>query len=118
MASLRPPLIFTPLHRIEVRNALRNLVGLGHMTEAECRTAFLQFESDLRDEILIHTPVPWTDSFRRADKLSEQYAARSGQRTIDLLHVAVALECEATVFVSFDQRQRKLAAAAGLKVKP
>ena len=45
-------------------------------------------------------------------------AASAGQRTIDLLHVAIALEAGAKTFLSFDQRQRKLAKAAGLKVKP
>ena len=37
---------------------------------------------------------------------------------IDLLHVAIALECGAQIFLSFDKRQRRLAKAAGLKVKP
>jgi predicted nucleic acid-binding protein len=50
--------------------------------------------------------------------LSEKHAATEGQRTIDLLHVALALEAGAKTFLSFDQRQRKLAKAAGLKVKP
>jgi hypothetical protein len=34
------------------------------------------------------------------------------------LHVALALESGAKIFLSFDARQRKLAKAAGLKVKP
>ena len=48
----------------------------------------------------------------------EKHAATEGQRTIDLLHVALAFECGAKTFLSFDTRQRKLAKAAGLKVKP
>ena len=63
-------------------------------------------------------PVARTDAFRRADDISEKHAATEGQRTIDLLHVALALECGAKTFLSFDTRQRKLAKAAGLKVKP
>ena len=111
-------LAFTPLHRIEVRNALRNAVACGDMTERDCRLAFHQIEEDLRDGLLIHTPVVWTDVFRRADELSAKHAASAGQRTIDLLHIAIALEAGAKTFLSFDQRQRKLAKAAGLKVKP
>ena len=118
MESSALTLAFTPLHRIEVRNALRNAVAWGDLTAQECRLAFRQIDEDLRDEFLVHTPVTWTDVFRRADELSEKHAATEGQRTIDLLHVAIALECGAKVFVSFDQRQRKLAKAAGLKVKP
>ncbi|MBA2432668.1 MAG: type II toxin-antitoxin system VapC family toxin [Chthoniobacterales bacterium] len=111
-------LAFTPLHRIEVRNALRNVTAIGEMTEAECRLAFRQIEEDLRDEILVHTAIEWTNVFRRAEQLSADYAAAAGQRTIDLLHVAIALESGAKTFLSFDTRQRKLAQAAGLKVKP
>jgi len=103
---------------VEVRNALRNVTACGEMTATECRAAFRQIDDDLRDGLLVHTPVGWTDVFRRADELSEKHAAKEGQRTIDLLHVALALESGAKTFLSFDVRQRKLAKAAGLKVKP
>ena len=111
-------LAFSPLHRVEVRNALRNATAHGEMTAADCRQAFRQIDDDLRDGLLVHTPVAWTDVFRRADELSEKHAATEGQRTIDLLHVALALESGAKTFLSFDVRQRKLAKAAGLKIKP
>ena len=118
MAKAALTLAFTPLHRVEVRNALRNAESNGEMTAADCRLAFRQIEEDLRDGLLLHTPVAWTDAFRRADDISEKHAATEGQRTIALLHVALALECGAKTFLSFDTRQRKLAKAAGLKVKP
>ncbi len=118
MAKSAASLAFTPLHRIEVRNALRNVTALGEMAVNDCRLALRQIEEDLRDEILVHTPIEWTNVFRRADQLSEEHATSTGQRTIDLLHVAIALECGAKTFLSFDKRQRTLARAAGLKVKP
>ena len=118
IARMAEPLVFTPLHRIEVRNALRNAAARGGITESERRAAFHRIEEDLREGLLVHNPVAWTDAFRRADALSEKHAATEGQRTIDLLHVALALECGAKTFLSFDTRQRKLAKAAGLKVKP
>ncbi len=111
-------LAFTPLHRVEVRNALRNAVAARDLTQAECATAFRQIEEDLRDGLLVHTQVHWTDTLRRADQLSEKHSATDGLRTIDLLHVAIALECESKTFLSFDKRQRKLAKAAGLTLKP
>jgi predicted nucleic acid-binding protein len=111
-------LAFTSLHRLEVRNALRNAVAFGEMERAECQLAFRQIDEDLRDGTLIHTTVEWTDTFRKADELSAQYSAHRGQRAIDLLHVAIALEAGAKTFLSFDKRQRRLAQAAGLKVKP
>jgi len=118
MARTAEPLLFTPLRRIEARNALRNAAARGEISASERRAAFHRIDEDLREGLLIHNPVAWTDTFRRADELSEKHAATEGQRTIDLLHVAVALECGAKTFLSFDSRQRKLAKAAGLKVKP
>lgn len=90
----------------------------GQITKVERRLAFRQVENDFEAGLLTHLPVEWTNVFRRADELSEKHAGRGGQRTIDLLHVAIALECVARTFLSFDNRQRKLARAAGLKVKP
>ena len=118
MARLAEPLLFTPLHRIEVRNALRNAAARGAITAGEQRAAFHRIEEDLREGLLVHVPIAWTDTLRHADELSERHAAKEGQRTIDLLHVALALECGAKTFLSSDARQRKLAKAAGLKVKP
>ncbi|MEA3212506.1 MAG: uncharacterized protein QOE70_5563 [Chthoniobacter sp.] len=116
MSRASEPLLFTPLHRVESRNALRNAAGRGDITEADRRVAFRQIEADLREGVLVHLPVNWTDVFRRADELSEKHAGTDGQRTVDLLHVAIALESSAKTFLSFDTRQRRLAKAAGLKV--
>ncbi|MCX6867783.1 MAG: hypothetical protein NTV46_16505 [Verrucomicrobia bacterium] len=41
-----------------------------------------------------------------------------GNRSWDVLHVATALHCGARTLLSFDLRQRTLAAANGLKVAP
>lgn len=112
------PLCFTPLHRIELRNGLRNAVGRGAINADEHRVAFRQIEHDLHEGIFSYSSVEWTNVFRRADELSERHAARHGPRTIDLLHVAIAIECGATTFLTFDKRQAALAKAAGLKVKP
>lgn len=109
---------FSPLNRIELRNALRNLAARGEIVEEERRNAFRRIDEDLDAGLLLHIPVNWTEAFRRADLLSDRHALREGQRTIDLLHVAIALEARVTAFLSFDRRQRRLADAAGLAVMP
>jgi len=116
MAKHSPVLAFLPLHRVELRNALRFAETQGLITAAERRGAFKQIEQDLREGLLLHTPVAWSDICRRADELSEKHMIKNGQRTIDLLHVAAALESGASLFLSFDHRQCGLAKAAGLQV--
>jgi predicted nucleic acid-binding protein len=118
LTKVQATLTFTPLHRIEVRNALRNACALGQIKENELRVSFQEIERDLREGLLVHTAVEWTRVFRRADDLSAAHSSAKGQRTIDLLHVALALESGAKDFLSFDSRQRVLAKAARLRAKP
>jgi predicted nucleic acid-binding protein len=118
MQKWAPSLAFLPLHRVELRNALRVAEAQGLFTATDRREAFKEIEQDVREGFLVHIAIPWSDVCRRADELSEKHSARNGQRAIDLLHVVAALESSAKLFLSFDQRQRGLAKAAGLQVKP
>ena len=113
-----PSLVFLPLHRVELRNALRFAEIQQLITPEERQRTFRQIEEDLREGFLVHATVPWSDICRRADDLSEKHMIHNGQRTIDLLHVAAALETGTRLLLSFDQRQRGLAKTAGLQVKP
>lgn len=79
---------------------------------------FHQIEEDLSDGLLVHYAMPWTDALRKAEHLSADHAERIGSRSADTLHVAAALLAGAKRFLSFDKRQRELAKAAGLEVKP
>ena len=63
----------------------------------------------LPDYDLIHV-------FHRAEFLSAKYAATIGMRSLDILRVAAALGAGCREFVSFDERQRKVAAKARLAV--
>jgi predicted nucleic acid-binding protein len=118
LARAAATLTFTPLHRVEVRNALRKACSFQQITDEELRLSLQQVERDLQAGLLIHTPVDWTNAFRIADDLSAKHARTSPQRTIDLLHVAIAIESGAKNFLSFDHRQRLLARAAGLRTNP
>jgi len=114
----REPLPFSPLHRHELRNAIRLRVFRGEITPEQRKLAFQEIESDLADSILTHTPIPWTDTFRECEALAAAHTEKLGVRGIDLLHVGLALALEATEFLTYDTRQAALAKVAGLKVKP
>ena len=108
----------TPLHRHELRNAIRLRVFRGEITAEQRKDAFREIESDLADNILSHTPIPWTDTFREAENLAAAHTEALGVRSIDLLHVGLAVTLKATEFLTFDTRQAVLAKAAGFKVRP
>ena len=118
MRDFRAPLPFTPLHRHELRNAIRLAVFRKEIDAARGKAAFADIESDLTENILAHGPIPWTNAFREAEQLGAAHTEEMGVRGIDLLHTGVALALGAKEFLTFDARQADLAKAAGLKVKP
>lgn len=59
-----------------------------------------------------------TEVFRRAEVLSQAHTSATKCRSLDLLHVAAALEIGCREFASFDVRQRAIARKTGLKVLP
>ena len=117
MRDFRDPLPFTPLHRHELRNALRLAVCRQEIDAARRQAAFQDIESDLADGILAHVPVAWTNAFREAEQLGNEHTENMGVRGVDLLHVGLAQALGAKEFLTFDSRQAELAKAAGFKVK-
>lgn len=118
MARNHVPLHYNPFHRLEVRNGLRVRVKRGNIDTVRRAQAFRQIDNDLAAGFLVHVPLPWTDALRKAEQLSEDHAEAIGTRAADILHVAAAKLAGARRFLSFDKRQRELAGAAGLYVKP
>jgi predicted nucleic acid-binding protein len=55
------------------------------------------------------------DFHDRAVELSRAHSPKLGTRSLDVLHVASALELEMRSFVTYDKRQESLARAVGLK---
>lgn len=116
LQTARQPLPFTPLHRLEVRNAIRLRVFRGEITPDQRQQAFQEIESDLAGAVLEHIAVPWVDTLREAEDLAANHAEKLGVRSMDLLHVGLAVTLGAADFFSFDARQAALAKAAGLNV--
>ena len=109
----RAPFPFTPWHRLEVRNAIRSLVST-----TEAKSSIHSIEEDLRAKTLIeHRALDWTDCLRRAEEISRDLNAGINASSPDLFHVACAVEMGFTEFLTFDERQSRLAKSAGLKVK-
>ncbi len=115
--KLTDPLTFTPFHRLELRTALRLRVFRKELTLGELGVALRRSDEDLADGFLRHVPLVWADALREAERLGEAHLTEIGARSGDLLHVASAVVLGAREFVTFDQRQTKLARRAGLKVK-
>ena len=71
---------------------------------------------DLVSGDLITVPAPWPEIHLAAERLSELHTESGGHRSMDILHVATAIELGAREFLTFDCNQKKLAKAEGLVV--
>ena len=110
----RPGIWLTPLHSAEWIHAVERQVFQKKLSRQEAQRIYREFDTDRDSEVWIEVALP--DSvFVVCDDLSRRYTARLGNRTLDTLHVASALELEASSFWTFDERQSRLARAVGLK---
>ncbi len=118
MKKLRGTLPLTALNLFETRNALSLLVFRGVITRAEYDAALDQLAGDLLGNVFADAPVAWENVFACAERLRIEHTIALGVRSLDILHVAFALTLGARTFLTFDDRQRTLAARAGLTVAP
>ena len=111
--------LWSPWHRVEVFNSLRQLV---RHPEAKCRISLSEakslihrMETDVRLGYFTHLEADWRDVLRTANEISIAHALETPCRASDLLHVAYANELAAELFVSFDEEQVALAKGSGLR---
>jgi len=113
-----PPLIFSHMHAIEIPNAIRLKRCRDEITCAEEAAALRVFRSDIDAGRLARPDYELAKVFIQAERLSAKYSGDIGSRSLDVLHVAAALQSGCTSLASFDERQRKIAALSGLKLIP
>lgn len=116
--TTQEPLPFSHLHAIEIPNAIRLKHFRGEISKSEEAAAIHAFYSDIKEKRLVPCRYDLIEAFHTAEKLSAKFSAEFGTRSLDLLHIAVALEMKCTTFVSWDHRQHKVASLSGMKVIP
>lgn len=116
MKKLKDPLPLTPLHNLELRNAVRLCIFRNEITALQGRSAIRALEDDLGEGVLVPVPMVWSEILEKAEHLGAAFTELLGCRSMDILHVAAAITLGSTRFVTFDKRQNRLAEKAGLKV--
>jgi predicted nucleic acid-binding protein len=109
-----PRVWLTPLHRAEWTHAIGHHVFQHKITSREAQSVYREFERDREAGVWMEIGLP-ERAFEGWIALARNRVARLGVRTLDTLHVALALELQAEHFWTFDRRQAKLAEAEGLK---
>jgi predicted nucleic acid-binding protein len=111
--SLSPLLSVSPFNRTEFAHAIQQHVYWKKLSEADANRAWSEFEDDCAAGVWQLTDIP-ARTWETSIDLACRFGPTLGVRTLDSLHVACALELKATRFWTFDDRQARLAEAAGL----
>lgn len=114
MERLPLPILLTSLGELELVNAFQLRLFRKEVRPVEARAAYAAFRADLRAGVIELRPLP-KETFAEAGRLASRWTAKLGVRSLDILHVAAALVLHAEAFHTFDERQRTLAKAAGLR---
>lgn len=118
MSRLQTTVWLSPFGELELHNAFQLSVVRGEIDAAAATLKLRLFADDLAKGIFKVLPVPAATLYPKAIGLADRHSATLGTRSLDLMHVAAALILEADLFLSFDERQRKVATAEGLRIKP
>ena len=109
------PIRVTHHGRTEVVNAICRAAYRGQIDESEASEALGDLAADFAKGHLIQADIFWRSALDRAAELSRKHTPKLGTRAL-VLHVACALDLKLPYFLTFDERQQKLATAAGLKL--
>lgn len=112
------PVFYTPLHELELTNALNQKRFHRQASEAQVKAALALVQSDLTSGVLTAPASVWTAHFRSAVQLSMSHTPAIGCRSLDILHCTVAADLQAAEFVTTDARQSRLAQEMGLVWSP
>lgn len=115
MDRQQEPIAFSWLNRVEFRNALRLRVFRKEISRTQRDQSLNLLLSDLATGIFRHMETAQDSVIIECERLSAQFSEKLGTRSLDVLHVAMAVVLGSKHFLSFDARQIKLARAAGLK---
>lgn len=110
------PLAVTPHGRVELINGLALAAYRGFFTTEAYDASVAALDDDFEQGRYRIADLLWRAVLKRAADLSRVHTPALGTRSLDVLHVASALELGLKRFVTFDERQAQLAVATGLKV--
>jgi predicted nucleic acid-binding protein len=109
-----PSVKLYPFQELEIRNTLRALAGRTVITDAQRAAAEHEFERDLILGRLQRATPDWRQVFQIAARLSIDHTAATLARSLDILHVAIAIAEQADPFITADRRQHDVAQREGL----
>jgi predicted nucleic acid-binding protein len=116
IANEAASLVLCPLQLLETRTAIRAAAGRNVISREAMEKTLANLDDDLAAGCFALMVPDWAAVWEVAEALSAGHVAGVLARTLDLLHVAIALHLGVQAFVTGDKRQSALAREAGLPV--
>ena len=113
MKRISLPILITLLGELELSNALSLRLFRKELTPFEVEAAHGLFAEDVSAGLFQPSPLA-PAAYERAALIARKHTPQLGTRTLDVLHVALALTLNASTFYTFDRNQRVLAKREGL----
>lgn len=114
-ARTKGPLLVTHYGRIEIANGICLAAFRGYLGADALRDALASLDEDFAEGRYVQADVLWRATLNRAADISRRYTPQLGCRSLDVIHVATALELRLRTVLTFDRRQQQLVRAVGLK---
>jgi predicted nucleic acid-binding protein len=105
------------VHLLELPAAIRAATHRAHdpVPEQVARRVINRFDRAVTRKILLRKEVDMKDSVAMARSLGDTHGWKERHTAFDLWHLAAAWSLSAGVFLTFDQRQAKIAELMGMR---
>src|SRR5262249_15005871 len=114
----RAPVIISVFGEFEFTNAIELRVARREITPAQADASISAFQADVSQNFFDYRGIIPAPVYRTAISIARDHTRSLLVRSLDVLHVASAIEFGAKAFYTFDVLQAKLARAVGLTVRP
>jgi len=115
-AKVRGSLAVTHHGRVELVNGIA-LAAYRKLISGEAfGVALAALDEDFDQGRYYQADLLWRSTLKRAAELSRTHTRSLGTRSLDVLHIASAMELGFRSFVTFDVRQQNLAKEVGLRL--
>ena len=110
------PLSVTHHGRVELVNGIALAAHRTLIDDRAFAAALAALDDDFEQGRYTQVDLLWRAALKRAGDLSRSFSRTLGTRSLDVLHVASALELGFRFFLTFDTRQQNLARTVGLRI--
>lgn len=114
-SGIRGPVPLTHHGRVELINGIALAAHRKLLDDRSYSAALGALDDDLQQGRYVQVDLLWRAALNRAGELSREFSRTLGTRSLDVLHVASALELGFRSFLTFDIRQQRLVRAVGFK---